>query len=400
MANNYTQFSFVIEDITPDEATWLKTEYAKEVADEDLYLGFELTVDGTKAYLYTEESGDVESTATFVSQFLATFRPKATVGFEWADWCSKARPGEFGGGAALVSATTVAYETTCQMLERLRVNGQEALVREGPPGGGDYVLANTASGNSVWIKVRDTAAHLVVTDEGLVVDLFTAPLDEEGNEQISDEAVGSTYAFFGEGQDDGEKVPGADPDMAEKLARSFLPTLPVDEAPELDDAFFEKALLSQPGDSLIAIAEGSVEQLRQRGWKQEDFARALKRMLPTSEGVDESEPPPGYFVSGFYPDGKWHWRRARNGVLVWQGACLTKSEAVAACWAAHRAQQPETVTAPEPTLEAQLAEAIVAHKRAFAVWLDHGNDGPVYEAAREVKRITDAVAARDGKAKS
>ena len=74
----------------------------------------------------------------------------------------------------------------------------------------------------------------------------------------------------------------------------------------------------------------------------------------------------------------------------------TRVEAVAACWERYRAQQP--VTAPEPTLEAQLAEAIVAHKRAFAVWLDHGNDGPVYEAAREVKRITDAIAARDGKA--
>lgn len=205
MANNYTQFSFEIENVTPEEHAWLKTEHSNKPESDDDYASyaynFVLAGDGTDAYFYVQESGDVEEVANFVMRFLAKFRPTEKVGFEWAEWCSKARPGEFGGGAVLVSATAVAYETTRQMLERLRVNGQEALVREGHPGDTDYVLANTSSGNSVWIRVRDIAAHLVVTDEGLVVDLFTERLDEEGNEQMSDESVGSTYAFFGEGTD-------------------------------------------------------------------------------------------------------------------------------------------------------------------------------------------------------
>jgi len=135
-----------------------------------------------------------------------------------------------------------------------------------------------------------------------------------------------------------EIAPGADPDVAEKLARSFLPTLPVDEAPELDDAFFEKALLSQPGDSLIAIAEGSVEQLRQRGWKQEDFARALKRMLPTSEGVDESEPPEGYIVQ--WRDDEQKFMAIRFALPFWQCGSPDRAIVISSCWAAFRAQQP------------------------------------------------------------
>jgi hypothetical protein len=67
----------------------------------------------------------------------------------------------------------------------------------------------------------------------------------------------------------------------------------------------------------------------------------------------------------------------------------TYEEAVAACWAAYRAKQPATVTAPEPTLEAQLAEAREVRDALHTEWFD---------AVGEVDRISRAIAARDGKA--
>ncbi len=119
MANNYTQFSFKITDCTVDEVSWLVREKAKMVDTDEDYC-FELTVEeGTAYFSHRYESGDVEATANFVSQFLREHRPLAVVGFEWADVCSRPKVGEFGGGAVLVTATGVKTRATCELLEEL-----------------------------------------------------------------------------------------------------------------------------------------------------------------------------------------------------------------------------------------------------------------------------------------
>ena len=96
MANNYTQFSFLIGDITPEEKVWCETQVDEniEVDDDDDRWGFSIEIDGTDLVIFAEENGNVEHTATFVQAFLKKFRPKEVVCFSWAETCSKMRPGE------------------------------------------------------------------------------------------------------------------------------------------------------------------------------------------------------------------------------------------------------------------------------------------------------------------
>jgi hypothetical protein len=202
MANNYTQFSFVLKGVTAEEATWLQHEHASvEEYPDGCGPEFELAVDGPEAFFYAEENGNVEQAAALVSQFFEKFRPAETLVFEWADWCSKPRPGEFGGGVCLVSATGLVFESTSEAAKRLVRVGPEVLVLDGPIGSNDYTLADTNTGSSFWVSIKDLLVHVHVTDEGVVVDLHSERLDQDGNEEVSDEAIASTCAFFGEGTD-------------------------------------------------------------------------------------------------------------------------------------------------------------------------------------------------------
>jgi hypothetical protein len=132
MANNYTQFSFCISDLTPAEASWLKEEYAKVDEDNDYYMNrFALKVDGETAYLYAEDNCDLDRVVAFVQAFLKTHRPDSSIGFEWAETCSKPRPGEFGGGAILVTATTDEWMSTGEALDILRSQSDRRVAAHG-----------------------------------------------------------------------------------------------------------------------------------------------------------------------------------------------------------------------------------------------------------------------------
>lgn len=91
--------------------------------------------------------------------------------------------------------------------------------------------------------------------------------------------------------------------------------------------------------------------------------------------------------------------RARNEGI---SAHLERQSAIIADLRAEvlRLQTPAPVAAAdEPTLEAQLAQVTAEYRRAFAAWLDHAEtpDAGVHALACEVKRFTDAIAARDKK---
>lgn len=60
-------------------------------------------------YVFAEESGDLDTATTFIQTFLRECRRKDIIELRWADWCSKPRPNEFGGGVVLISATDVRY---------------------------------------------------------------------------------------------------------------------------------------------------------------------------------------------------------------------------------------------------------------------------------------------------
>ena len=46
--------------------------------------------------------------------------------------------------------------------------------------------------------MKDLMVHVHVTDEGVVTDIYTEGNDSTQDPSISDEAVASTYAYFGE----------------------------------------------------------------------------------------------------------------------------------------------------------------------------------------------------------
>jgi hypothetical protein len=131
MANTYTQFSQIIENITDEERAWLLLnldspedrfspedevamyKWADEIGlphDECPYwpdFGAVLEDDKHRLWIYSEESGNLDNVVILVQAFLEKFRPKEVFAMNWAATCSKPRIEEFGGGAIVVSAEEV-----------------------------------------------------------------------------------------------------------------------------------------------------------------------------------------------------------------------------------------------------------------------------------------------------
>ncbi len=146
MANNYTQFSAAIYDITPEEKAWIDRAFEEvyllddkviefddierddngdvlgdaycvlrmfaDAGDEiDLsdaeHPGFQYSIDGDWLWMYAEEGGDPYRLAIFVQQFLKMFRPNTYFTFSYAYTCDKPRIDEFGGDTIFVSADTI-----------------------------------------------------------------------------------------------------------------------------------------------------------------------------------------------------------------------------------------------------------------------------------------------------
>lgn len=143
MANNYTQFSFAFKVKGIKAKAWIEKMIDKlvkasndEKADEEILalfpdwedyqdVGFRTEMEpaaGKKnqweLIVFSEESGNVDHAANFVQAILQRFDPKGKVGFQWADTCDKMRPDQFGGGAAVVTATSTKFLSTYQWLEK------------------------------------------------------------------------------------------------------------------------------------------------------------------------------------------------------------------------------------------------------------------------------------------
>ena len=128
MANNYTQFSFEIDDITPDEKVWLEAEFERleKSVDEikalpkieqaaygkldDQYFtgygrGFELDFEGDHCAWFHDRGGegDLEQLNEFLRRFIESQRPTYMITYGWADTCDKPRVDQFGGGRMLIT---------------------------------------------------------------------------------------------------------------------------------------------------------------------------------------------------------------------------------------------------------------------------------------------------------
>lgn len=156
MANNYSQFSEgMFENLTAEEEAWI-TEVLKEKDTEkvqdllgdvqfDAYMwpGFQFEIEEERRFsgsekeevvrylwLYSNECVCSDNVIAFLQAFIREFRPSAVVSFTWADYCSRLRVGEFGGGWGVITAekyeTGSAHGEAARITEELSAGGKKS----------------------------------------------------------------------------------------------------------------------------------------------------------------------------------------------------------------------------------------------------------------------------------
>ena len=203
MANNYTQFSEVLADLTDEEMSWLKGQLeiicvvdGQEYQDIDLPEGidrekatwhgcrglrdfpdydpsfieepefrfeFEEHDDdgewGRNLWIYSEDYGNIDQVCHFVQKFLKQFRPNDCWSLTFSATCSKPRIGEFSGGAVFVTAETIRWDNAEAFIEREKSAFAERRI--------DKPLEFTDAGPTIVVNVSG----------GVVQDVFCSAPD-------------------------------------------------------------------------------------------------------------------------------------------------------------------------------------------------------------------------------
>lgn len=107
MANNYTSFSFQVKCPSEEAANTLEDLLAKamesEDADRDWLCLEHAEAEGDTVWIAEEEGTDLEYLADVLQDYLQHNDPEGSIGFSWAEACSKLRVDEFGGGAVFIT---------------------------------------------------------------------------------------------------------------------------------------------------------------------------------------------------------------------------------------------------------------------------------------------------------
>ena len=138
MANYPTLFSFAVTDLTDAQRTWLEALLATDeeglpsaelrplLADETPGFAAQFEDDGRTLWVHSEDGGTPADAANVVQQFLARFRPEDSLGFEWANTCSRPIIDAFGGGAVFITATHQRWNNSSTWLaEQLDTPGSD-----------------------------------------------------------------------------------------------------------------------------------------------------------------------------------------------------------------------------------------------------------------------------------
>lgn len=109
MANNYLAFSTGFK-ASPEQLEvleeWYESEEWKELLDEPEHPDFRVEFLPTgphNVWVYAEEFGNPEHAIDFIYHALGKIASDEIVHLGWAQWCSKPRIGEFGGGEAIIT---------------------------------------------------------------------------------------------------------------------------------------------------------------------------------------------------------------------------------------------------------------------------------------------------------
>tara|TARA_B100000497_G_C7623662_1_gene374753 strand:+ start:406 stop:831 length:426 start_codon:yes stop_codon:yes gene_type:complete len=106
MANNYTSFSFQVKCPSKEAANTLEDSLASamESADDDRWLSLDhAEAEDDTVWIASEEGTDLEFLADVLQDYLQHNDPEGSIGFTWAETCSKLRVDEFGGGAVFIT---------------------------------------------------------------------------------------------------------------------------------------------------------------------------------------------------------------------------------------------------------------------------------------------------------
>lgn len=122
MADNYTQFSFEFATTKEHQAwidEWVERRLAQDRDEETGYWGCDFTIEhaATSTLIYAEENGNIDQVVELLHAYMIGCSITEPIFFEWAATCSKMRPGEFGGGAVIVTPTETRYLDTRQWCE-------------------------------------------------------------------------------------------------------------------------------------------------------------------------------------------------------------------------------------------------------------------------------------------
>jgi hypothetical protein len=159
MANNYSQFSEgMFENLTAEEEKWItevlgnleekNTEDIQDLLgdvqfDAEMWPGFQFKIEEEREFsgsekeravrylwLYSNEHVCTDNVIAFLQAFIREFRPDAIVSFTWADYCSRLRIGEFGGGWGVVTAekyeTGSAFGEAARIMKELSAEGKKS----------------------------------------------------------------------------------------------------------------------------------------------------------------------------------------------------------------------------------------------------------------------------------
>lgn len=153
MANNYCQASAQIDCLTKKEHLWWtqvladceealeQTTEGEEAQKRLLALGatpsaieygHDFELDEKSIWFKGEEAINIDLCVELVQTFLQKFRPNYCFAITWADFCSKLRLNEFGGGAAFVTAKGYKCMTTYEWVEEQEQKFRSAQAKRAP----------------------------------------------------------------------------------------------------------------------------------------------------------------------------------------------------------------------------------------------------------------------------
>ncbi len=141
MADNYLQFSTVIEKLSKKEREYIENhlnlfghdapqegdqKYKEFIQLLDIYhldqedepLGFQYNFQDDYIHIFSEDGGSPEHLAAFLHLFIKKFRPNDALCFSWSETCSKMRVGEFSGGACFVTAQKIHWNGAYDWCEK------------------------------------------------------------------------------------------------------------------------------------------------------------------------------------------------------------------------------------------------------------------------------------------